>query len=173
MEKDRASQSRPRGFFFSMHRLIIPAVTAALVATPLDAQQPALELKKGDRISIIGSNLADWLQHEGSLEAMLHQAYPNHDLQVRNLGIAGDALTQRNRSDNFGSPEEWLTRLKTNVVFAFFGTNESFAGPGGLEKFKTDLDQFLKKTQAADYAGSGRPQVLDTLDPFPEVRERG
>ena len=32
------------------------------------------------------------------------------------------------------------------MVFAFFGYNESYAGAGGLEKFKSDLEDFIKHT---------------------------
>ena len=37
---------------------------------------------------------------------------------------------------------------KADVIFAFFGYNESFAGEGGLPKFKIDLDDWIKHTLA-------------------------
>ena len=37
---------------------------------------------------------------------------------------------------------------KADVIWAFFGYNESFAGEAGLPKFKDDLEKFIKHTQA-------------------------
>ncbi len=66
----------------------------------------------------------------------------------------------RNRSDNFGSNNEWLTRVKADVIFAFFGFNESFAGDAGLEKFKSDLGTFITETKAKNYSGKGAPRLV-------------
>src|SRR5262249_25970454 len=35
-----------------------------------------------------------------------------------------------------------------------------FQGAKGLEKFKKDLDQFLKNTKAKDYSGKGTPRLV-------------
>ena len=43
---------------------------------------------------------------------------------------------------------EWLTKVKADVIFAFYGFNESFKGDAGLEKFRTDLDKFVKDAKA-------------------------
>ncbi len=133
---------------------------ALLFAAACCARAQQLELQPGDHISIIGNALADRWQHEGTLEAMMHQAFPEHELSVRNLGFAGDELTVRWRSENFGSPAEWLTKTKTDVVFAFFGINESFQGPEGVGKFKADLEAFLNEQKAANYSGKGPPRVV-------------
>jgi hypothetical protein len=50
----------------------------------------------------------------------------------------------RQRSENFGSNDDWLQRVKADVVFAFFGFNESFAGPAGLPKFREQLDNIFE-----------------------------
>ena len=134
--------------------------TSLILAASASAALAQLQLKQGDHISIVGNTLADRLQHDGTLEAMIQQAFPQLDLSVRNLGFAADELTIRPRSENFGSPEQWLTKTKTDVVFAFFGFNESFQGPEGVDKFKTDLDKFLKETKSANYSGKGAPRVV-------------
>jgi glucose/arabinose dehydrogenase/azurin len=46
------------------------------------------------------------------------------------------------------------------VIFAFFGFNESFQGKAGLEKFKADLDSFIKTTLEKNYSGKGHPRVI-------------
>ena len=143
--------------------MIRPLLALSLALVPAlhaHAQEPRFSLQKGDRIAIVGNALADRLQHEGTLEAMMHQAFPDHQLAVRNLGFAADELTIRTRSENFGSPEDWLGKTKADVIFAFWGFNESFKGTEGLDKFKADLDAFLKQQQKANYSGKGAPRVV-------------
>ena len=149
----------PRNLLSAMNLRL--ALSLALIpALHSLAQQPALQLAKDDHISIVGNALADRLQHEGTFEAMLHQAFPDLNLSIRNLGFAADELTIRTRSENFGSPEQWLEKTKTSVVFAFFGFNESFKGTDGLDRFKADLDAFLKQQKQANYSGKGAPKVV-------------
>src|SRR5437868_4891197 len=117
-----------------------------------------LELKKGDHISIIGNTLADRMQHYGWLETLIYSRFPDLDLSFRNLGFSGDELTLRLRSESFGKPEEWLTRTHADVIFAFFGYNESFGGAAGLDKFKKDLDKFITGTLAQKF-GDATPRL--------------
>ena len=120
----------------------------------------ALELKKGDHVALIGNVLADRMQHDGHFETLVHAAFPEHELVFRNLAVAGDEITKRHRSENFGTPDEWLTKVKADVVFAFFGFPESFKGEEGLTQFKADLDRFLKETQKKNYGGKGNARVV-------------
>src|SRR5438105_4529492 len=106
----------------------------------------SLALRPKDHISIIGGTLADRMQHDGWLETFFYSRFPKHDLVFRNLGFAADELKVRLRSARFGTPEQWLTKTRTDVVLAFFGYNESFAGEKGLPAFKKELDNFIKKT---------------------------
>jgi len=132
-----------------------------LSVTSIQAQAPAkLELKPGDSIAIVGGGIADRMQHEGTLETLIYQSFPKDDLTIRNLGFAGDEVARRDRSENFGSPDDWLTRVKADVIFAFWGFNESFAGEAGLEKFKNDLDKWVKETKAKNYSGKGSPRIV-------------
>jgi len=119
----------------------------------------ALELKKGDHISIIGNALADRMQHDGWLETLLAAQFPDEQLSIRNLGVNGDELSLRQRCENFGTPDDWLKRTKAGVVFAFFGYNESFAGPPGISKFKQDLEKFIKNTSDHQYDGQAAPRL--------------
>jgi putative heme-binding domain-containing protein len=126
-----------------------------------DAKTAAkLELRPGDHISIIGNNLAERMQHDGWLETLLQSRFPKHQLSFRNLAFSGDELTTRLRSAGFGSPDEWLTRTKADVVLAFFGYNESWGGEQGLPKFKKDLEEFIKHTQAQKYNGKSAPRIV-------------
>src|SRR5258708_36124073 len=113
-----------------MKRLLICAVLAVLIFANASAAEagaaPKLELKPGDHVVVIGNTLADRFQHSGWLETFIYTKHPNHDLIFRNLAVAGDEVNFRHRPENFGSADEWLKKSQADVIFAFFGFNESF-----------------------------------------------
>jgi len=141
-------------------RHLVLSCTLVLAAVSNVTAQPKLELKKGDHIAIIGNTLADRLQHYGHLEATLHYRFPEHNLVVRDLGFSGDTLTERPRSDNFGTPDEWLTKVQADVIFAFFGYNESYAGETGLPQFRKQLEDFIDHTLSQKYNGESAPRLV-------------
>ncbi len=141
------------------------------------ARQQPFALQPNDHISIIGNTLAERMQYDGWLETMLQARYPKHGLVVRNLGFSGDEINTRPRSKNFGTPDEWLsglaqpiggyednrfagTNTKADVVFAFFGYNESYAGQAGLDAFKKELAGWIAHTLAQKYNGRSAPRVV-------------
>ncbi len=152
------------------------------------AQPPApgrFALEKGDHICIVGNTLAERMQHDGWVESFLYAKHPNHDLTIRNLGYSGDEVTLRLRSADFGTPDQWLsgaapvpqpkavadksvvlenrfekTNTKADVIFAFFGYNESWAGEAGVGKFKDDLTNWVKDTLGKKYNGKSAPRVV-------------
>ena len=136
----------------------LSALVMALFSVTVQGQD--FEFKSGDRVAVLGNTLADREQHDGYLEARL-QAYLG-ELQVsfRNLGFSGDELDLRLRSQDFGSPEEWLRKTRSNVIFAFFGANEAYAGPEGIEAFKAKLQKFIGDTVGKDFGGSPTRLVL-------------
>jgi glucose/arabinose dehydrogenase/uncharacterized cupredoxin-like copper-binding protein/lysophospholipase L1-like esterase len=134
-------------------------------------------LRVGDHICIIGNQLAERMQYEGWLDTMIHARFPRHDIVIRNLGFSGDEIATRLRSKNFGTPDEWLsgkadpiggyqenrlagTNTKADVVFAFFGDNESYAGEAGLAPFKRQLDEWITHTLAQKYNGKSAPRIV-------------
>ncbi|WP_397385291.1 HEAT repeat domain-containing protein [Prosthecobacter sp.] len=142
--------------------------------------QAEIELKKGDNIAIVGSGLADRQQHHGWLESLIHKAYPDLELTVRNLGFAADEVNVHPRSDEVPTTEYFLNMkpgtmttkvgetevtytagadFHASVIFAYWGHNESFKGEAGLADFKKALDEYLKKQLSADY-GKGQPRVV-------------
>lgn len=166
--------------------VLLWAAVGAWLRSADDAKPAAtLEIRPGDHICIIGNTLADRMQHDGWLETYFHSRFPKHDLVFRNLGFSGDELTLRLRSQSFGTPDQWLagsapvpepnrlfsrvgvrdnrfetTNTKADVVFAFFGYNESFAGQAGLDKFKKDLEAFIKNTLSQKYNGKTAPRLV-------------
>ncbi|HEX4612576.1 MAG TPA: PVC-type heme-binding CxxCH protein, partial [Urbifossiella sp.] len=92
---------------------------------------------------------------------------------------------KRLRSQDFGTADQWLTgnapvpqpnsvgdksAVKANrfenvgtnadVIFAFFGANESWAGEAGLPQFKKDLEAFITHTQSQKYNGKSPPRLV-------------
>src|SRR5881409_1722906 len=119
-----------------------------------------LTLNKGDHVCYLGNALADRMQHHGFLETLIYARFPRHDLVFRNLAASGDEVATWHRSENFGSRDEWLTKTKADVILAFYGFNESFKGQGALDKFRKELDKFLKDAKAKDYSGKGPPRLV-------------
>jgi putative heme-binding domain-containing protein len=124
------------------------------------AVEPALQLQPGDHIAYIGNTLADRMQHHGWLETQIHAMHPDHDLTFRNLGFPGDEIKSRPRSANFGSPDEWLTKAKADVIFCFFGYNEALRGEPGLIGFAKDLSEMIEAMKKQKYNGKSAPRLV-------------
>jgi len=169
----------------NIRRWMFGALLIAFALGTTVAKAEPFELRKGDHICIIGNTLAERMQHDGWLETLLHARHPQHELTIRNLGYSADELTTRLRSRDFGTPDQWLageapipqpdklnpdapvrknrfelTNTKADVIFAFFGYNESFAGEAGLPKFKADLEGFIKHTLSQKYNGKSAPRLV-------------
>ena len=143
-----------------MHQRLLPLGFALAIAVGVQAQAPKLALKSGDHVAIVGHALPDRIQHSGYLETLIHQKFPRHELVFRNLSASGDEVATWHRSENFGSRDKWLEKTQADVIFAFYGFNESFKGYDGIQKFRDDLDKFLKETTAKNYSGKGSPRIV-------------
>lgn len=153
---------------------------ALAILVPARAAEPLVKLEKGDHIAFVGSGLADRQQHQAWFEALIHKAFPEADLTIRNLGIAADEINVRPRSK--GTPStEWFLSMKTgdtrptgnpdliykagtdfgaDVIFAYWGFNESFRGPQGVDEFKKQLGQYLGKLKEAKFNGESAPRIV-------------
>jgi glucose/arabinose dehydrogenase/azurin len=134
-------------------------IAAVLPLAAVAAAPRTLELREGDHLCLIGNTLAERLQHFNGWETLLHQRFPRHQLVVRNLAWPADEVVLRPRAQGFGDPDQHLAFSQADVVLAFFGFNESFAGPAGLDAFRRDLDTWLSATLKANYSGRGPPRV--------------
>ncbi|MFO1092059.1 MAG: PVC-type heme-binding CxxCH protein [Planctomycetaceae bacterium] len=135
--------------------LLFIAPTLASAAAPHH-----LELHTGDKIVLIGNTLAERMQYFGNWETLLQARFPEKKLVVRDLGWSADELTLRPRSLNFKDHGHRLEDHRPNVILAFFGFNESFAGEKGLEKFKQDLANFITETTTTKYNGVSPPTLV-------------
>jgi hypothetical protein len=126
----------------------------------LEAQvSPRLDLARGDRIVFIGNTLAERMQHFNHFETLLLTAFPDLDLSLRNMGWSADTLTLQPRPLNFGDMRQHVFSQKPQVVFAFFGMNESFEGAAGLAAFEQQLGAFLD-SYASPPAGLTAPRLV-------------
>lgn len=123
------------------------------------AWQGEFELSERESIAIVGNGLADRMQHDGWLETLLHLAWPDRDLTIRNLGFTGDRVLYRPRAhDGFGTPEEHLERVGATLIFAFFGYNESFDDEP--ERFSADLSRWIDRTREERFDGERHPRIV-------------
>ncbi|NML38943.1 c-type cytochrome [Chitinophaga sp. G-6-1-13] len=148
-----------------------------------------LTVSNGSHISLIGNNLGSRMINYDNFETELYVRYPEYNLFIRNMCDGGETPGFRPHSgrnspwafpgaekfrpelakqvetmDNhsqgrFETPDQWLTRLKTDVIIAFFGYSESFEGKTGLADYKAELDAFIKWTLKQKYNGTAAPQL--------------
>lgn len=129
------------------------------MATITSAAEP-LVLPPNSTVAIIGNTMADRMQHHGWLETYIQALHPDQRLVFRNLGFSGDEVVLRQRSDNFGNADQWLSKVKADVILAFFGYNESLKGEAGLEGFKNDLAANIDGMLAQKYNGKSAPTLV-------------
>ena len=96
---------------------------------------------------------------------------PNHRLRSMDFGthdqwLSGSApcpqpgkLSPKDkdkvRENRFG-----LTNTRADVIFAFYGYNESWAGEAGLPKFKENVEGFIKHSLEQKYNGKSAPRLV-------------
>jgi len=129
----------------------LSACVAALVTT-LSAQAQ-FSFQKDDKICLIGNSLAERMQHDCWVETLLQRELPKQNLTFRNLAASGDQVSRRPRSEHVPDSVSLLTLCKADVIFSFFGYNESFDGPGGIEKFKQDYAKMIDEYKAKNFNG--------------------
>lgn len=139
---------------------LLTLALAPLQAIHAVAAEPAFSLAKGDHVAYIGNTMADRMQHAAWLETYIHAIHPEHNLTFRNLGYSGDELKTRPREESFGSPDEWLAKVKANVIFCFFGYNEALRGPSGLDGFRKDLAETIDGMLSKKYDGQSAPRLV-------------
>ena len=140
-----------------------------LASAPASDNAAALVPAPGTTVAVIGNTFADRMQHSAWFDTMLHTRFPDKKLRVRHLGFSADEIggfgskpdfNKRLRSADFGSNDEWLTRVKADWIVACFGYNESFGGEEGLPKFKEQLADFITHSKKQKYNGTSAPQVV-------------
>lgn len=140
----------------SLNRAFAPVLLAFVVCAQGVLAQFAFE--KGDSVAFIGNALPDRMQQDGYLETYLQLANPDKQLVIRNMGFSGDEVANRPREENFPSVDFYMDLVKADVIFAFFGYNESFKQDPAL--FKQELRTFIEETRAKRYNGKSAPRLV-------------
>jgi putative heme-binding domain-containing protein len=107
-----------------------------------------LEFIKGERIAIVGNSTAERMSLYGHFEALLHLRFPDKELVVRNFARPADEVGIRQRPADYTKLDDPLAAFGIDTFLCFFGFNESFKGPEGVEQFKRDYEKFLDEYAA-------------------------
>lgn len=156
-----------------------------LLVSCTNEKKPLLSLKPNDTVVFLGNNLGARMLLHGYLETEIHLRFPSDSLTIRNMCDAGDTPGFRPHSSRptpwafpgaeqfqtelantsgsegvFEYPDQWLNRLGTDAIIAFFGYNESFEGQQGLQNFKDELQAFITHTKNQTYNGESSPELV-------------
>jgi mono/diheme cytochrome c family protein/glucose/arabinose dehydrogenase/lysophospholipase L1-like esterase len=178
-------QSKPNRLMKLPNRLLLLLALPIMIITAFQLiQTKVIPIKQGTHIAMIGGNLGSRMMNYGHFETEMYLRYPENNLFIRNMCDGGDTPGFRphsakklpwafpgaekfqneyanysNSEGTFGTPDQWLTRLKPDVIIAFFGYSESFQGLDGLANYKAELEAFIKHTKAQKYNGNNPPQL--------------
>ena len=136
--------------FFAMkiNRLTLLALVCLLpLACPARAAEP-FSFEANDVVAIYGNGLADRMQHDPWVETVLQSQLKGMNVSFRNMSFSGDMVNQRPRSKGFTNDEEYLQHVAPDVVFSFYGYNESFAGPDGAAAYQSELVALVERYSA-------------------------
>jgi putative membrane-bound dehydrogenase-like protein len=138
-----------------------PSKDPALADVPADYRDPLpFSFKKGDVVAILGNGLPDRMQHDAWMETLLQSQLPEQQVRFRNMSTSGDRPDSFPRSKGHISMTEYLRHVKPDVVFGFFGYNESFAGAEKADEHRDKLLEFVRKTRASKANGTSFPRIV-------------
>lgn len=131
----------------------------ALVDVPADYKDTLpFTFQKGETVAILGNGLPDRMQHDGWMETVLQSALPELQVRFRNMSVSGDRPGSFPRSGGHMHMTDYLRLVKPDVVFAFFGYNESYdTKPEDYQKQLVALVKYLRGTRAN---GRSFPRVV-------------
>ena len=164
-----------------LRKILLPLLLPILTSTVYGEAKAPVE---GERIVLIGNGLGERMIDHPYFETDLQLSFPKDNIYFRNLCRPGDTPGFRphpSRNSQWAfpgaekfhpqhkihagngfhpTPDEWLTDVKPDTLIAFFGYNESFDGPAGLDNFKGELDGFVKHTLSQKYNGKAAPRLV-------------
>ena len=144
-------------------------------------------LSEEDDVVFVGSGMGSRMIHFGHFETEIFLRHPDKNLKIRNLCDEGNTPgfrphPSRDQEEqyafpgakelihaslkadtkpkgHFPSPDEWLSHLHAEVVLCFFGFNSSFDGPKEAERFKKELDAYVKHLKSKAF-GRNTPKIV-------------
>jgi len=146
MSKNTALQNTALKITASL--LIIICVLPALLAAQPAKTSNAFAFKQNDVVAIFGNGLADRMQHTPWVEAVLQSQLKSKNVSFRNMSFSGDMVNKRPRNQGFTNDGEYLQHVGPDVVFVFYGYNESFAGLAGADAYRAELVKLVERYRA-------------------------
>ncbi|MHB1078213.1 MAG: PVC-type heme-binding CxxCH protein [Prosthecobacter sp.] len=136
-----------------------PVKEPELAEVPADYKDPApFAFGKGDVVAILGNGLPDRMQHDGWVETLVQSQLPDLQVRFRNMSTSGDRPNNYPRSSGATHMTDYLRHVKADVVFGFFGYNESYDNKP--EEFQKQLVEFVKKTRGSKANGKSFPRIV-------------
>ncbi|MEK0448634.1 MAG: hypothetical protein RL088_902 [Verrucomicrobiota bacterium] len=133
----------------------------ALVEVPADYRDPMpFSFQKNEVVAILGNGLPDRMQHDGWMETLLQSQMPQLQVRFRNMSASGDRPDSYPRSGGHMSMPAYLRHVKADVIFAFFGYNESFDGVAKADDHRKRLVDFVRNTRAVKPNGKTFPRIV-------------
>lgn len=124
--------------------LVFLTLIVTLACTRVDAADP-FAFQPDDTVAIFGNGLADRMQHDPWVETMLQSQLDGMNVRFRNMSFAGDMVNKRPRNKGFTNDDEYLKHVNPDVVFTFYGYNESYAGPAGADAYRDELVKMVQR----------------------------
>ncbi len=121
--------------------LVVPLGFGTLASEPFS-------FRDNDVVALYGNGLADRMQHEPWVEAVLQSQLKGKNVRFRNMSFSGDTVNKRPRNEGFTNDEEYLQHVGPSVIFSMFGYNESFAGPDGADEYQSALVAMVERYRA-------------------------
>ncbi len=122
----------------------IGLLPTALWSCSTAAAEP-FSFQNDDVVAIFGNGLADRMQHDPWVETALQHHLKGMNVRFRNMSFSGDTVAKRPRNKGFTNDAEYLRHVDPDVVFMFYGYNESFAGAEGVDQYQSDLANLVRR----------------------------
>ncbi|HRA88230.1 MAG TPA: GDSL-type esterase/lipase family protein, partial [Planctomycetaceae bacterium] len=102
-----------------------------------------LEFLQGERVAFLGNSLAERMNLFGHFETLLHTRFPKKELVIRNFARPAEEVGVQQRSSDYTALDDPQLAFGADTYFCFFGFNESFAGPEGVDAFRDRYASYL------------------------------
>jgi hypothetical protein len=116
----------------------------------LPASELPLKFLKGERVAFLGNSFAERMNLFGHFETLLHTRFADQELIVRNFARPAEEVGIQQRSADYTALDDPQLAFGADTYFCFFGFNESYKGPEGLDAFKQNYKSYLD-TMASRY----------------------
>jgi putative heme-binding domain-containing protein len=109
----------------------------------LPPSQLPLQFLQSERVGFLGNSSAERMNLFGHFETLLHTRFADKELVVRNFARPAEEVGIQQRSADYTALDDPQLAFGADTYFCFFGFNESYKGPEGIDTFKQQYKQYL------------------------------